>query len=361
MSNPLLDAVQLASGVERIVQKVSDGHYEVRVQGNMELNPQNSDTGECPCEVEGEVIFIGNNKDNDILTITTNSWRQPCIGSKTNDGLSYGRWSFGSYAGDLRIVVRNCTVICKSKNPDFSIGTYGHEKVPEIVLEGGVLDCPEVNGRSMVYSMICEESSTKFATDPRYFCGQGQVNFDDAQKIALQYCTPEVVSAANPMMSPKVISLFNYYWQTGIDLRPCIEMLNQLDKYDSAHPYILDYCAGAICAYIHTPEYGDGAHVAEDIRDILVQGGSPMHVNIELWRYTIHGWLKKYNLEYGFMPDNELKVKTFIPYVQSRFKPEFIDSLNNQKDILMWCFIMDPTASFEKGKEKEAIKAYFWS
>lgn len=73
--------------------------------------------------------------------------QQPCIGPRTNTGLSYGRWSIANYPWLEKLILDNVHVVCDNKTPNFSIGTYGIEDVPEIVLlNGATIECPEVHG-----------------------------------------------------------------------------------------------------------------------------------------------------------------------------------------------------------------------
>lgn len=63
---------------------------------------------------------------------------QPCIGPETNTGLSFGRFSLSEHRLG-KLIIDNIAVTCMSHgdNRCFTIGTYGVEKVPEIVCING--------------------------------------------------------------------------------------------------------------------------------------------------------------------------------------------------------------------------------
>ena len=77
--------------------------------------------------------------------------RQPVIGPKTNDNLSYGRYELprGTFN---KFIIDNCDVTLETEAVDnFTIGEYGSEKVPEIELIGdAILNCPETTGKRMM-------------------------------------------------------------------------------------------------------------------------------------------------------------------------------------------------------------------
>lgn len=80
------------------------------------------------------------------LNLYSNHSMQPCIGPRTNTGLSYGRWQPG-YPVLRRITLDNVHINCFTKNEAFAIGTYGIDQ--NVVIEcinGATIECPEVHG-----------------------------------------------------------------------------------------------------------------------------------------------------------------------------------------------------------------------
>lgn len=94
---------------------------------------------------------------------------QPCIGTVTNTGLSYGRWE-PPIRCTKEIVVENVTVECQSNDAAFSIGAYDWEEVPKIVcINGGRLICPETEGTRVLRKHgTCPNGSTKRISYPVY-------------------------------------------------------------------------------------------------------------------------------------------------------------------------------------------------
>ena len=94
---------------------------------------------------------------------------QPCIGTVTNTGLSYGRWE-PSIRCTKEITVENVTVECQSNDAAFSIGAYDWEDVPKIVcINGGRLICPETEGTRVLRKHgPCPNGSTKRISYPVY-------------------------------------------------------------------------------------------------------------------------------------------------------------------------------------------------
>jgi hypothetical protein len=103
------------------------------------------------------------------LTLIGMSRGQPCIGTVTNTGLSYGRWE-PPIRCTKEIVVENVTVECQSNDAAFSIGAYDWEEVPKIVcINGGRLICPETEGTRVLRKHgTCPNGSTKRISYPVY-------------------------------------------------------------------------------------------------------------------------------------------------------------------------------------------------
>lgn len=90
------------------------------------------------------------------LIIEPESSRQPCIGSETHDGMSYGRWSPG-YDRVEKIIIDGVHVVCKSHIPNFAIGNYGvGDKVEIECINGGSIECPEMTGKQIMTSSGAE-------------------------------------------------------------------------------------------------------------------------------------------------------------------------------------------------------------
>lgn len=80
------------------------------------------------------------------LTINALSRRQPCIGSETHDGMSYGRWCPGCDKVK-KVIIDGVHVICHSKVENFAVGNYGvGDKVEIECINGGSIICPEITG-----------------------------------------------------------------------------------------------------------------------------------------------------------------------------------------------------------------------
>lgn len=103
------------------------------------------------------------------LTLIGMRHGQPCIGTVTNTGLSYGRWE-PPIRCTKEIVIENITVECQSNDAAFSIGAYDWEEVPKIVcINGGKLICPETEGTRVLRKHgTCPNGSTKRISYPVY-------------------------------------------------------------------------------------------------------------------------------------------------------------------------------------------------
>lgn len=104
------------------------------------------------------------------LSLVSTGEMQPCIGTMTSTGMSYGRWSPSGERPPERIVVDGVTVVCKSLVENFTLGRYGTDEVPEIVLKNnGKIICPEVEGERIVTRQAkAPEGSTKISTKMEY-------------------------------------------------------------------------------------------------------------------------------------------------------------------------------------------------
>lgn len=97
-------------------------------------------------------------------------YQQPCIGSLTHTGMSYGRWSPGPKVKCKKIIIDGCTIECLTKVDCFSIGRYGTNESVEIELvNGGSIDCPEIYGERYVeYQAQPPSGSTKISESMQY-------------------------------------------------------------------------------------------------------------------------------------------------------------------------------------------------
>ena len=109
--------------------------------------------GDCVIEAEDSPAIVAKG----ILTLRgygsvllKSSGMHSTIGIRTHDGMSYGRWCPGT--GELvKIVIDGVRVRLESGVPNFTIGSYGTELVPEIeLLNGATLDCPEMEGNKIM-------------------------------------------------------------------------------------------------------------------------------------------------------------------------------------------------------------------
>lgn len=85
------------------------------------------------------------------LTIVAKGYMQPCIGTRTVTGLSYGRWSMSNCSPPSKIIIDGVDVICKSNTENFALGKFGSNAVPRIELRnGGHIVCPEMEGTRVI-------------------------------------------------------------------------------------------------------------------------------------------------------------------------------------------------------------------
>ncbi len=108
-------------------------------------------------------------KGSGTLILEATGDKQPCIGPQTVIGLSYGRWEPGG-APPEKIIIDGVMVQCKSKVENFTLGGYGREAVPEVVLlNGGQIKCPEAEGKRIVTKQArAPEGSTKISENMEY-------------------------------------------------------------------------------------------------------------------------------------------------------------------------------------------------
>ena len=138
-----------------------ENHHTLMIDGEVTIIADNPIVA-CDCV---KISGVPGSK----LILSGMSPNQPCIGSVTNTGLSYGRWE-PAIKCPKEIVVDNATVECQSANPVFSIGAYDWEEVPKVVcIDGGKLICPEMEGiRILRKHGTCPSGSTKRISYPVY-------------------------------------------------------------------------------------------------------------------------------------------------------------------------------------------------
>lgn len=138
----------------------TDGVIEVAGDSTIEYNG-------CAIRASGSLRICGAGT----LRVISKSNTQPCIGSETNDSMSYGRWSPSSDEPLNSITIDGVHVICESAVPNFSLGVYGTIQLPEIhYLNGGTLECPETTGERLLIKSGAEDlyGSTKRSELAKY-------------------------------------------------------------------------------------------------------------------------------------------------------------------------------------------------
>lgn len=120
----------------------------------------------CPLQASGVLTITGSGT----LTLT-GGYMQACIGTETHTGMSFGRWEPGRDEPLEKIIVDGVRVICKSKVPNFSLGSYGKYENPDIdCINGGSIVCPEVKGMRVMMQAGNENlcGSTKRSKSAEY-------------------------------------------------------------------------------------------------------------------------------------------------------------------------------------------------
>lgn len=145
-------------------------HETIRATEGTAIITLNGDTTiDCnlPIDVTGcETLII---KGEGTLTLESGE-HQPCIGSKTDTGLSYGRWSLGKEFKCKRICISGVNVILNPGVPYFTIGRYGTNEMIDIeVWNGGRINAPELTGqRVIVQQALPPIGSTKISESMVY-------------------------------------------------------------------------------------------------------------------------------------------------------------------------------------------------
>lgn len=178
----------------------------LEVNGNVKIEDSN------PVIADTEVITI---KGSGILELVATEMMQPCIGSHTHTGMSYGRWS-PIKCICKEIVVDGVEVRCQSVTSNFTIGAYNYDEIPEIrCINGGKLLCAETeHERILKYKATPPAGSTKISEEARYILADVDQLFDEGQ-LRLK----EEIVKINPKLEC-VISFKapEYFLQEAIDL-----------------------------------------------------------------------------------------------------------------------------------------------
>lgn len=156
------EALVLGDGVQ-IVDSVDMSKYNntILVEGTATIKAP------CPIIFSGTLYIKGT--ENSTLNLIATSPMQPCMGGETDLGLSGGRWSIAREDPE-KIIVDGVRVICESKTDNFTLGCYGCEGVPKLVLENnGLLKCPEMTGERVVSKwVVAPDGSTKIYGSMEY-------------------------------------------------------------------------------------------------------------------------------------------------------------------------------------------------
>ena len=117
--------------------------------------------------------------------------KQPCIGTSTHTGMSYGRWSPGALKEFGIVLSNNVSVECKT-NDNFALGVYGYNYVPVISIEEGCkLIAPEMEGKRVVKAYaVAPAGSTKISGNMVYAVlkeGQSFINiYEEEDRLLVE-------------------------------------------------------------------------------------------------------------------------------------------------------------------------------
>lgn len=170
--------------------------------GTIEVSGENTIEAIVPIIADGveEVVIKGTGS----LTLECTEEMQPCIGTVTATGMSYGRWSpNGSIP--KKIIVDGVKVTCISKVDNFSIGKYGSSAVPQIeTRNGGVLICPEAEGERIVtHQAKAPDGSTKISERMEYAIFKEGMLREDMINSAVKVQMKELPLPMHQYVTPK--------------------------------------------------------------------------------------------------------------------------------------------------------------
>lgn len=186
----------------------------LEVNGNVKIEAGN------PIIADTEVIAI---KGSGILELVATEMMQPCIGSRTHTGMSYGRWS-PTKCLCKGIIVDGVEVRCQSVTSNFTIGAYNYDEIPEIrCINGGKLLCAETeHERILKYKATPPEGSTKISGEARYILADVDPLFDEGQLQLKE----EIVK-----INPKLEGVINFKAPENF-LREALDLLRMNPKCD---------------------------------------------------------------------------------------------------------------------------------
>lgn len=169
---PVTNIISLTEDVTKSIV-LTDDCYTLDVVGDRTIQA----TVPIVCDTKSIVI-----KGHGSLRLIATEYMQPCIGSETYTGMSYGRWS-DNKCKCKKIIVDGVRVECESPTPNFAIGAYNYENYPEVVCaNGGELVCPETSAKRILKTKAyAPAGSTKISTDAEYIL-EGQDPFSEGQK-----------------------------------------------------------------------------------------------------------------------------------------------------------------------------------
>ena len=185
-----------------------------------------------------EVVIIQNGTGEPMTVHIMAEDMQPCIGTETHTGMSYGRFELRD-SSLKRIIIDGVNVVClpHESNPAFSVGAYGYKSVPEIkCINGGTIQCPEMTGtRFFRNDIIKHEGSTKLTGKASYYIVRPGESVDkyfsdeqlevlkQIQQITHEYddkITPEFpVKALKSLLEVSKYVIVNdiSYWNNGLN------------------------------------------------------------------------------------------------------------------------------------------------
>lgn len=150
------------------------------------LDVQNVATIQAAIPIEASTVETVVINGPGTLCLKATEFMQPCIGSKTYTGMSYGRWT-AHKCKCKKIVVNGARVVCESTTPNFTIGAYNFEEYPKVIcINGGEMICPETDAKRILkIKAYPPYGSTKISTIAEYVL-EGQELFSEGQKKLIE-------------------------------------------------------------------------------------------------------------------------------------------------------------------------------
>lgn len=310
---------------------------------------------ECPINTKGDLTITSRNETPPTLLLISTT-DNPCIGPMCFE--ENEKWEPSLDTLDT-LTIDNVNVICTPHVTNFSLGAYGTDNVPKIILlNGATIKCPEYDDEGLHSRYMINASEVYYDSDGPYTIKpEYALDIDPATAVnsSMKSAFEECRKAG---MTEQEISRFNYDWNSR-DIK-AVAYFYKLDKsfyniaFNRRHTRrMFEYLS---CALIGIP-------LNDDLDTILDDEDDTDALNNMLYAYKYHVAFKKlYNKESEYDESDIFDKKKSLTAIHKKYRKlkDKIYEKNHKCDVEWWKQLIPEKALGKlSGTDEQIVESYY--